>query len=959
MAKQKINHLSKIIICLITLYGFWAFFGWSTVQATFISSKPAINYPKSLMLDATNCVSIDLVISIDQSSSMMPEKESPGATDPDDFRTEAAQLLITELMVNQLFECPLARHRWSVINFGDRSQVVQTMTSIPDFDGDDNDELDSDELVAVKAYVDNIEDEIPIITVNEQSDQTFRSLGGTDFRLPFSEAKNQFAVPRSDDVAPKKVLVIITDGGPCVNSAIYICDDATNHLMTSSDRSQFMDEVYQIWQDNYDEQTEIYLIPINTKTDYLTLSTSIGQFPTLLNYWEAITQDRVYEIDNSGRTVTKTITDISQTLLGRDEIYDLLCVGENGGEFFMPPFQEQAQVVVLKDEIDDDFSLQYRATDNQNFSIQDGQIIEPPGAVNDNNFIHLDLKRSEIYRFNQPTPGAWTFQVTSCERISVRLIPVSIQPSAVFPRSTLNAFPDLPYYDVEKPLFYQVDIGGSEADLVAQNLTQFDPIITLRIWHESQPKQIQTIELTQLNDTAIYTSEPNDPVTTPLIGTYYITVTGEFQAPDIENTSQLVTYQLFKDRIYSFAARELTNFSVEILAPTADFVWQMNEIALEGDLPISFPVEIALLQKDGTDFPYDTSGITTNFTVTLQQDNQPSLFIPVANNGLNTHFMANISPELVTLTQNSIFTLTAQFAGSYDDNTYYLRQNVDTLSFPSFSLIGIQPQLSKPPDTVIYTSFLASCSEAVPTPEQLLTTTPISNVSINAQLMVRKNGQLIPLESNLFAEIVSGDITNYFSGTLTAPDGSQQTGLLFIQDGETFKLAHPIENLIQAGTYEFQISFEPGSNLSQYYRSIEAVDQTTFERTYSEWTNPRRCKEVRNLTIATLVVAFLFFLYLATGPFSGQLVFTIDGVTETLPLKRWGFIRRGRQRSYQTGSLDKLGIKRVEVKPTRDEGQVSFEVITYDENGGYIDEVIINTNINDVPLFKGTLKYRR
>lgn len=944
----------------------------ATVQATSPHRVAPRFHSSFYNTNTQGCAPVDLVIALDQSNSMMPTPTTNTPSDPDDFRTEAAQLLITELLVNQLFECPDVDHRWAVVDFGEGRQV---RADIAPFDISAQD-LELGDTEVVQAFTNQLDDIIPVITAEERPNQTFRSLRFTDFRKPLAEAiNNQFSNPRilADSNQPvNRAVVIITDGAPCVDDSSYECPESLNYQMSLAQRTRYMDEVYSYWQQHYEDAIDIYLIPINTHTNYLNLNTSSSQFATLYAYWQAMTggeNGRIFPVDRTGRTVTKAVTDISRQLLGRNEAIDLIC-NNSEGKFFIPPFLEQTEVIVLKEDFEDTFSLSYTLPNGQEVTVQEGNIVEPePG--NDESITYVNLGRSELYRFSSPIPGEWTFNVTDCDRMFVRMTPIYIEPDGIIPRGAINTFPAPPYYDEQNPLLYRVDLGGREPDKILQSLINTNIMITLTVWHrESQTESDgQRIQLFRDGDSTEFVSRPGDYVRTPVSGTYEVRIEGEFSAPDIRNPSELTTYKLFTEANYSFVATELSAFAVQLIAPTNQH-WQLNEITATDNIPQPLPIEVALVSPNGADFPYDAAGINVDFEATLKQgDNppQPIFLQPVGQNG---HFMAQIEPPDLNELEIGVsypYEFTVKFTGTYDDKTYYLGASEQTAKFTASIASGIRPILSAIDSDSIHTNFLASCpiiSDWSVVKAQINEPAAM-DIAPSVYIEVRHGDEYERATVDELEQMIVDDSVDFINGRLLLVDGIiEQENLRFVRREDKFVLATPLPEVIAPAEYIFEVTLRPDGNLADNFSAVSTTDSVSFERQETGFTDSTRCQQTMSVTGALLVLFAILFVWLITGPFRGVLLLTLNtGHSKSLRLARLWFIRRGGSREFRRLRLgdNAPDIARVRVTTTEDDDdRPAFQVETYDSEDGLIDDVVVSKTDpgNRQSLFHGSIEYR-
>lgn len=494
---------------------------------------------------------------------------------------------------------------------------------------------------------------------------------------------------------------------------------------------------------------------------------------------------------------------------------------------------------------------------------------------------------------------------------------------------------------------------------------------------EETAEEAREIQLYQVDKTTLFESRPDDYVTTRWPGNYNVRIQGTFLSGSIQNPSELAEYTIFDDVQYTFAAKELTSFSVALINPSDGDIWQLNEVASDEDLGLALGVEIALIDPNdvGSDFPYDNASITPVFTVTLQQEGNPNPVtvevIPLSRNG---HFIGEITPQMVERRPNEElgFILTAEFAGNYDDKTYYLLEGSQQATFTGYAISGISQLLHPIESSNIHTSFLAACPiiSDWKIVQNRFEESAISQVQVAAAFEARRNGQMQPMSNAELAFLLDGNpVEGAMVGQLfwTNEEGVEEKlldNLRFIREGENFILAEPLTELTVPGTYRFEVSFAPGGELSKFFQIIQGADSQTFRRIDTTWTNPATCGWVMSISGGTLTMLLLLFVVLITGPMTGILTIrSSDGELTSLYLPKFGWIRRFKDRTFENNRhLVALGIGKVKVtigKSDLDDEVQVFKVETFDVEQAVIDYVEVHKGSPKAGLFgDSTLEYR-
>jgi hypothetical protein len=396
--------------------------------------------------NGSQCQGLDLVVLVDQSESMRQN-------DAAQIRIYAIRLLIDSLGNNILYECPGISHRLSVIAFGSTtSNIIDTITISPQLD-------------AFKVW------EETRSQIRGQIPESLPYLGATDYRAAFEAAQQRLAqwqaTPLGDQPRRRDV-ILIADGGPCINVANERC------FATGGTQGQYMADLEGYlsptgsnfpWRGNTNPQSiGIWMIAMNDirQTGYNYLADA-----NLRAYWERITSshDGAFIVLDSSRDansinydISVAVADIADAITG-SELIQTICTEP----FYIEPYLDNAMIRILKigsnpgvpfEEVK--VSIVYLEP-KQPARLLDGRVIA--GAINVADYIADGP--NEHYVLASPPPGMYEIEVSGADEcrdlnVAYKVYPLSVEileptipnenQEAVTP--TLAQFDEPPYYDL-------------------------------------------------------------------------------------------------------------------------------------------------------------------------------------------------------------------------------------------------------------------------------------------------------------------------------------------------------------------------------------------------------------------------------------------------------------------------------------------------------------------------------
>lgn len=179
------------------------------------------------------CQPFDIVLLVDQSASMF------SSSDPQGYRFEVAKLFLERLIRSRQGVCKEAVHRFGLITFGDRAEVIVPLSRI-----------DLGEQADPELWSASYKTKIDEAAID-------RSQSGTDFFEAFEAAKRLFEVPLVSDPVDcdprRQVVILLTDGHPEPEEV----EDMRNYMCTLVD-------LLTVWQ-----ETSIWVATFNAGRAYL------------------------------------------------------------------------------------------------------------------------------------------------------------------------------------------------------------------------------------------------------------------------------------------------------------------------------------------------------------------------------------------------------------------------------------------------------------------------------------------------------------------------------------------------------------------------------------------------------------------------------------------------------------------------------------------------------------------
>ena len=470
------------------------------------------NYNTENVIQIDDCVSLDLIFLIDQSGSMSGDDGNPN--DPIGNRFEAPRYAMDWLANNRLGKCTSAIHRIGVISFGGSvvTDLHLNMTVINPATQADWDQQKTDLLARIQPH----------------------NLGTTDPFLAIKEAKKMLKdTPQEGSILRKTVIILLTDGQPCVESlgctygndrmdhdaymremvsyvnenlafspALFKREDAIRKAIADYESiNNIPDDVRNdllvdnpVTDEDYASSVYFWVAAMNSNSQYLK---NDGE------YWKQITNSHGGElIDLPNNTVA--VPDQFNAILSYLEGFTPISLG--CGSLAIDPYLSGAVLDVYKPSNADEFLVEIKF---------DGKMIKK--GLGDVEFFGLEQYSQfgaiEHYRFINPPSGLWEITALQCDGIEGAYTPFDpvvsyLSPNGSLPQYNqggLNYDPNNPYQievqitdtseqitlspDPNAPLDLKALITGDDGSIVERSFA----FVSDGVWATTEPLPVDKV----------------------------------------------------------------------------------------------------------------------------------------------------------------------------------------------------------------------------------------------------------------------------------------------------------------------------------------------------------------------------------------------------------------------------------------------------------------------------------
>ena len=581
------------------------------------------------------CVGADIAFLIDQSRSMQ-------RNDQHQLRRSAVATAIDIIGDNAIYHCPGVVHRIAVIGFGGTSvgvfsskRYTDTYTSVY-----------VTQTTTISGTIDKLG-----VWKNQRENQIKSSipitddLVATDHMLAFRVAAQVLRTWKSEQIGEyprKKVVIMITDGGPCVNVVGDACDWTETKYGS---------------RDNYLRQLELYTDPVGDKLPFRGENNPDSVFvwiiafadssirgydyladATLRNTWENIASfhggklmilPRGKGVVDANTEVTKRVAEITDDVLSSE-----LTTWPCDEPLWVLPYQNNITILhVFKRGADTGVrleavkvSIRVEQGGEPVAIFSRGRVTQGQGEVAD----YTHDGPNERYVLYSPPPGKYSIDVEGadlCDDIDVELGRVGIEANVISP-ATNDVFSEVeeePFYDLVSPkqfAFQFLEPATSTITKPVHEVQDFPLTATVILKGTGIAGEKLTEEYKlKLTDPeqAIYESydlETDLPayIKTPFAGYYKWELRVETVNPrSFEPDSKKVDPVTVLDTNGIFEVKKVAHFDFEIVHPRNDdliLAYDMNEAG--SIVPVPIDVEIQLVDENGS--PVDPAIILANET---------------------------------------------------------------------------------------------------------------------------------------------------------------------------------------------------------------------------------------------------------------------------------------------------------------------------------------------------------
>ena len=344
------------------------------------AAAPSLVSPpiQGISTQSSDCNGLDIVLLIDQSGSMGGVK-GVAPNDPDNFRIDSAKQVLEQLGQNRLYFCTNAIHRLAVISFGDGPNKGDGWEMDLPFTV-----IDPDPAAGPQAWQ-TTADELKKAIVP-------KSLGTTDFAAAFAQAKRMLDELGSIGNLPrKKSLILLTDGGPCVEE--LGCKSSSNTFAPTPYLRDLRDQINNDFPFTDGAGYYLWVVAMQARgAKYLEGKFESG---TLADYWAALAQARggdLVRLSRNQEEIPATFFTILVSVLGnKAEVVDC-------GPNYIDPYTETVIYTFFKGQSDIVVKLEHKYADGTLLTLSDGKVVNgPPDFKLENGNVdsHIDCEISQ------------------------------------------------------------------------------------------------------------------------------------------------------------------------------------------------------------------------------------------------------------------------------------------------------------------------------------------------------------------------------------------------------------------------------------------------------------------------------------------------------------------------------------------------------------------------------------
>jgi hypothetical protein len=864
----------SLLLALLYLREVWGF-------------SPNQSSPSSLV----ECNGLDIVVIIDQSESMGGAEGIP-PNDPENFRIDAAREVIVRLGENRLYFCTDVVHRVAILSFGDGP-------------------LESDGTEIDLPFTEIAPDpKAEFVFWKERRQQLMeriqpKHLGATDFATAFRKAKELF--DQLPDFGNKKALILLTDGGPCVQELGCKIKESTfapGPYLTGLKKQIEKDFPFEEGKGYY-----IWVVAMHDRgSDYLNEFIGGDIQKTLGEFWEEdIAKPHggsLIKLSKNREDIPATFFEILQNVLGTGEVKLLEC-----GSHLIKPYVNKVIFIFFKGKRETGVSIEHTLPDGTEVLIRSGKASAPGIEIDE----HLVDGHTERYIISKPDPGIWTLTADDCE--GVRIYEELIEPRIrkIEPEEQVPLYEVSPFYDPKAPRYLIYRVEERDTGKEFPEYAQYP--LTIRAQITSPSGQQYELVLSSIGD-GMYKS--STPILVGEEGDYPIHLIGE-----AENVGQVFSVDGGHYTVYV----EIKPFGFEISEPQEHSIIPLNEPRTGKLRPVH--VQLHLVDANGEplvderDQPMDPTRIFPKdlekvFEITLRgTKGQPEIRAFMSPDPNRPGYFA---AELHGVNVEDTYTLQIAMKGKYREDRFRPLKTVDSLPFRMEIVKYFDFQFTSPTSDAVlpihgplWNAFLGR----VETPE------------IRLRVMDEAGNYLDPNEVFVLP-------AEAFEVRLKAPDGSTEKieGAFVLKERTQLWASSIPAWQAKEGTYILEAKVNSHA-VKKGYAPVERVRQVTFTRQDALLTNPLVWRPVGGVIAFLLALTgwavrlrlrpagFVTFIHRKTG-----MVLHEENLSN--PFRGWFHRYVSKSRGLKDLDINKLVVTKG--KPDED-GRRTANLIIYDQKG--------------------------
>lgn len=903
--KQK----SLIILNILVLF-------YSLILTDSVDAIHTLNKKGQVLEQAEECVGLDLVVLVDQSSSMK-------YNDPNGLRFDVLDQIVGQLGDNAMYFCPGAMHRLSVIGFGDK---------LPQNDTEDF-HIDVQEYVRTKIspYRGQADDLRKWITRRNEIKGDFpeeENLYGTDFISAFKMAREVFDswdIQKVQQGERKKSVFLMTDGSPCIlgEGCEENSFDFSNYMKNELKPYLDADGRDFLWRgDANSESVSITVVALNDSTN-----------PNF-NYIEDERVGGVWReiVSSHGGSFRPVETDKHDNLRLTTEIYEalneyLVSFSEkwpcnkplwvdpySNGILFVNIWKQGALEGYTPEEVS--VKLVYNPGQSDEVEMQDGRSTSNEIEILD----YSSTDFIERYVFFQPKPGKYIVEAEGadqCFDLDVRVDKHSVQAEVVEPSlDVLPQVPISPFYDqILKPRFKVYLSQRNKLGVLSPLQERSEYPIDIKAYVTNPEEEVKEYVFHKSDGVeGEYVS--NEYISTKYSGTYDWKIVGTTINPRSFEPKSSSDYddayvEIIQER-GSFQVGEVTTFGLEIIDLLSEV--PINSVSDTGDIvPSKLLFQIQLFELNNNTplniqeaFP-NVEGAILEATLKDEQGNQLETINLESQNMVDGVFKGVFRNNREVLDAEGDYTIEVKLVGDYDRFSFTPTKSKILADIFRYRVNPIWYVLEAEPRQSLHSrKFLKGIrGELVPL------TARLRFVEENPEEFEDEiPGSFFVEHSTILQDWTEESVIS--GTTIKLPVSGNDISANLVESEKGDELILNYSDTLPGLEGKYSISINPDKlQTPRGYVLVGGKNEISINRGDDWWQTPTVYR-IESFILACVVIGILVFLVriLFFGP-QGSLE-VVDG--DTIVAGPWGLSRVPSRNTIKSRDLKRLGVKKIHVK---------------------------------------------